>query len=90
MEGEVNALREIRSFYKELYRQDSNVNEELQNHDSFTNDIAIPQLSDEEKQSCDEDITEDEVTTALNCFKMGLRRVGMGFQQKYTNVSGIV
>ena len=58
-------LKEIKSFYENLYKRPANdVDEHITDH--FLKDETYPILSDEEKMDCEEDITIEELTNALN------------------------
>ena len=54
-------------FYHSLYK--SNVtDEDRENGNEFLNNLNIPRLSEEQKQSCEGEISVEEITAILNSF----------------------
>ena len=57
------------SFYKNLYAEKFQFNERSGELNDFCNDIVIPKLSDEDAESCERDISEEEISNALKIMK---------------------
>ena len=61
-------LNEQKRFYYSLYK--SNVtDEDRENGNEFLNNLNIPRLSEEQKQSCEGEIFVEEITAILNSFE---------------------
>ena len=61
-------LNEQKRFYHSLYK--SNVtDEDRENGNEFLNNLNIPRLSEEQKQSCEGEIFVEEITAILNSFE---------------------
>ena len=67
--GRENVLKEMTSFYSNLYKQENTGN---QGSPDYVEGINIPKITDQMKQKLDEPITEIELSTALKNMKDGV------------------
>ena len=60
-------LEECRLFYLNLYKKDANVSTD--NFSDFFRSNTIPRLSEQKKEICEQDLTENELLNTLKAFK---------------------
>ena len=69
--GQENVSRVQTDYFKSLYKKKVNEDNMSENIQAFLADTVIPTLTDEQKEQCDEALSEQEVTTALKEMKNG-------------------
>ncbi|GFR99073.1 reverse transcriptase [Elysia marginata] len=62
-------LNEIRNYYGNLYKENKTEKEIMQSTSLFSKNIIFPQLKEEEKIKCDEELSEQEISFALKTMK---------------------
>lgn len=72
----VNDPQEIlnieKRFYEKLYKDDrQNQTEVIENEDKIFNNIKLPKISNEDKESCEKELTENEILKAVKAMKPG-------------------
>ena len=68
---EIEILQGIKSYYANLYSETKSSEETVKSFNDFCQNLKVPQVSEEDKHICDENITESEVLNAINKMRCG-------------------
>ena len=85
---EAEIMKEIHSFYAQLYKSEmeSDVNQDnLKDFEDFTNELFIPRLSNPERDAIEGKLTIEECKEALNTFNSGKSPGEDGFTVEFYN-----